>query len=184
MTAATSVASAEVSDPASPSSAPAPARAGTTRTSARSKARKRALDILFESEVRGTDPLVTLAERAADAEPPLRDYTRTLVEGVADHREAIDARISAALASGWTLPRTPKVDRSALRIAVLEIDHLEVPDSVAVSEAIRLVSDLSTDESPAFVHGVLGAIVDSKAPVPADTGSATAEEPGAHDVAS
>ena len=170
-----------MSDPASSSSAPA--RAGTARTSARSKARKRALDILFESEVRGTDPLVTLAERAADAEPPLRDYTRTLVEGVADHREAIDARISAALASGWTLPRTPKVDRSALRIAVLEIDHLEVPDSVAVSEAIRLVSDLSTDESPAFVHGVLGAIVDSKAPaVPAH--AATAEEPGAHGVAS
>ena len=79
--------------------------------------------------------LVTLAERAADAEPPLRDYTRTLVEGVADHREAIDARISAALAPGWTLPRTPKVDRSALRIAVLEIDHLAVPDAVAVAEA-------------------------------------------------
>lgn len=179
MTAATSGASAEVSDPASPSSAPAPARAGTARTSARSKARKRALDILFESEVRGTDPLVTLAERAADAEPPLRDYTRTLVEGVADHREAIDARISAALAKGWTLPRTPKVDRSALRIAVLEIDHLEVPDSVAVSEAVRLVSDLSTDESPSFVHGVLGAIVDSKPAAPS-----AEPAPAAEDVAS
>ena len=132
------------------------------RVSARAKARKRALDILFEAEVRGTDVLETLAARAADADPPLRDYTRTLVEGVADHREAIDARISAALAKGWTLPRTPRVDRSALRIAVLEIDHLSVPDAVAVSEAVRLVADLSTDESPAFVGGVLGAIVDSK----------------------
>lgn len=154
-----------MSDPASSSPS---TRTGTAagRGSARAKARKRALDILFEAEVRGTDALETLAARAADADPPLRDYTRTLVEGVADHREAIDARISGALAKGWTLPRTPRVDRSALRIAVLEIDHLDVPDAVAVAEAIRLVSDLSTDESPSFVGGVLGAIIDSKAPVP------------------
>lgn len=145
-----------MSEPATPSARPA------SRGSARSKARKRALDILFEAELRGTDPLETLEERAADAEPPLRDYTRTLVEGVARHREAIDARISAALAKGWTLPRTPRVDRSALRIAVLEIDHLDVPDAVAVSEAVRLVADLSTDDSPSFVGGVLGAIVTSK----------------------
>ena len=153
-----------MSDPASTS---APTPAAPVRVSARAKARKRALDILFESEVRGTDLLETLSARAADADPPLRDYTRTLVEGVADHREAIDARISAALAKGWTLPRTPRVDRSALRIAVLEIDHLAVPDAVAVAEAIRLVSDLSTDESPSFVSGVLGAIIDSKPAGPA-----------------
>jgi N utilization substance protein B len=152
-----------VSEPASSS---ASARAGTGRVSSRAKARKRALDILFEAEVRGTDPLETLAAHAADADPPLRDYTRVLVEGVADHRAAIDARISAALAQGWTLPRTPRVDRTALRIAVLEIDHLEVPDAVAVAEAVRLVGDLSTDESPKFVGGVLGAIVDSKASAP------------------
>jgi N utilization substance protein B len=132
------------------------------RGSARSKARKRALDILFESELRGRDALETLAERAAEADPPLRDYTRTLVEGVAAHRDQIDARISAALAKGWTLPRTPRVDRSALRIAVLEIDHLDVPDAVAVSEAVRLVADLSTDDSPSFVGGVLGAVVQTK----------------------
>ena len=156
-----------MSEPASPSPRPA-----SGRGSARSKARKRALDILFEAELRGNDPLQTLAERAADADPPLRDYTRTLVEGVADHRDAIDARISAALAQGWSLPRTPRVDRSALRIAVLEIDHLDVPDAVAVSEAIRLVADLSTDDSPSFVGGVLGAIVNSKAaPAPEDVAS-------------
>ena len=141
---------------------PPPVRPGS-RGSARSKARKRALDILFEADLRGTDPLATLAERAAEADPPLRDYTRTLVEGVADHRAEIDTRISGALAKGWTLPRTPRVDRSALRIAVLEIDHLDVPDAVAVAEAVRLVADLSTDDSPGFVGGVLGAIVDSKA---------------------
>ena len=151
-----------MSDPAiTPPAPPAP-----VRVSARAKARKRALDILFESEVRGTDVLETLAARAADADPPLRDYTRTLVEGVADHRDAIDTRISAALARGWSLPRLPRVDRSALRIAVLEIDHLTVPDAVAVAEAIRLVGDLSTDESPSFVGGVLGAIIDTKTPGP------------------
>ena len=154
-----------------PTPAPSsPVRPGSGRGSARSKARKRALDILFESELRGRDPLETLAERAAEADPPLRDYTRTLVEGVADHRDAIDKRISAALAKGWTLPRTPRVDRSALRIAVLEIDHLDVPDAVAVSEAVRLVADLSTDDSPSFVGGVLGAVVDTK--------DAPASEPG------
>ncbi len=160
-----------MSEAPSPSSSPA-ARPGSGRGSARSKARKRALDILFESELRGRDPLETLAERAAEADPPLRDYTRTLVEGVADHREAIDARISAALARGWTLPRTPRVDRSALRIAVLEIDHLEVPDAVAVSEAVRLVADLSTDDSPSFVGGVLGAVIDSKSATAPVTDSA------------
>ena len=145
-----------------PEAAAAPARPGS-RGSARSKARKRALDILFESELRGRDPLETLAERSEEADPPLREYTRTLVEGVVAHQDAIDARISKALAKGWTLPRTPRVDRSALRIAVLEIDHLDVPDAVAVSEAVRLVADLSTDDSPNFVGGVLGAVVDSKA---------------------
>jgi N utilization substance protein B len=152
---------------------PPPTRPSSGGGSARSKARKRALDILFEAELRGTDPLQTLAERAADAEPPLRDYTRTLVEGVAEHRGAIDARISAALAKGWSLPRTPRVDRSALRIAVLEIDHLDVPDAVAVAEAVRLVADLSTDDSPGFVGGVLGAIVSSKAPAPTVDGVAS-----------
>jgi transcription antitermination protein NusB len=160
-----------VSEPRPEPSTETPAAAATrpgSRGSARSKARKRALDILFESELRGRDPLETLAERAAEADPPLRDYTRTLVEGVVAHREAIDARISRALAKGWTLPRTPRVDRSALRIAVLEIDHLDVPDAVAVSEAVRLVADLSTDDSPNFVGGVLGAVVDSKpGPAPA-----------------
>lgn len=130
--------------------------------SARSKARKRALDILFESELRGTDALGTLAERTAEAEPPVREYTTTLVEGVVGHAEHIDARIAAVLTPGWTLPRLPRVDRNAMRIAVLEIDHLDVPDPVAVSEAVALVSDLSTDDSPAFVNGVLGSVVDTK----------------------
>jgi transcription antitermination protein NusB len=136
--------------------------AGKRRSPTRSKARKRALDILFEAELRGIDPLQTLAERTADAEPPVRDYTRTLVEGVSIHAESIDRRISAALAAGWTLPRLPRVDRTALRIATFELDHLGVSPAVAVSEAVRLVGDLSTDESPAFVNGVLRSLVDTR----------------------
>jgi N utilization substance protein B len=131
-------------------------------SSTRSKARKRALDILFEAELRDTDPVATLEERAADANPPVRDYTAELVRGVAAHTAEIDARISACLASGWTLPRMPRVDRNALRIAVYEIDYGQAPDAVAVAEAVQLVSELSTDESPAFVNGVLRAVTTSK----------------------
>jgi transcription antitermination protein NusB len=129
---------------------------------ARTKARKRALDILFEAELRGTDALATLAERTADSDPPIRDYTTALVQGVVAHLTEIDARIAAAVARGWSLTRLPRVDLIALRIAVLEIDHLDVPDAVAVSEAVALVSELSTDDSPAFVNGVLGTIVATK----------------------
>jgi transcription antitermination protein NusB len=131
-------------------------------SSTRSKARKRALDILFEAELRDTDPITTLEERAADANPPVREYTAELVRGVAAHTAEIDARISACLASGWTLPRMPRVDRNALRIAVFEIDYGQVPDAVAVAEAVQLVSELSTEESPAFVNGVLRAVTTSK----------------------
>ncbi len=136
----------------------AAARTGSTR----GKGRKRAVDIVFEADLRDADPLATLAERTDDAAPPVREFTRDLVEGVTAHRAEIDGRIAAALTPGWTLPRLPRVDRSVLRIAVYEIDHTPLPDAVAVSEAVRLVSELSTDESPAFVNGVLGSIVASK----------------------
>jgi N utilization substance protein B len=133
-------------------------RSGSTR----GKGRKRALDILFEAELRDTDPIATLAERTEDAAPPVREFTRELVEGVTAHRSEIDDRIRAALSSGWSLPRLPRVDRSVLRIAAYEIDHTALPDAVAVSEAVRLAAELSTDDSPAFVNGVLGAVVASK----------------------
>lgn len=133
-------------------------------SSTQTKARKRALDILFEAELREVDPLVTLAERAADAEPPVRDYTRELVRGVTSHQDGIDARIASALADGWSLARLPRVDRNLMRIAVYEIDHTNVPDAVAVSEAVSLVAQLSTDDSPSFVNGVLGTVVGTKSP--------------------
>ena len=147
---------------------PAGGHPGRTR-SARTKARKRALDILFESELRGRTATETLAERATDAENPIREYTADLVRGVEAHRSEIDRRISRHLSDGWTLERMPRVDRAAVRIAVYEIDHVDdVPDAVAVAEAVDLVGDLSTDESPAYVNGLLGAIVATKTPIAAN----------------
>ena len=133
--------------------------------SARTKARKRALDVLFESELRGLPLDGTLAERREANEPPVNDYTVTLVQGVTEHRERIDGLL-ASYSQGWTLDRMPSVDRNVLRLAVFEVLYVDdVPDAVAVSEALGLVRDLSTDESPAFVNGVLGAIVRNKADI-------------------
>jgi N utilization substance protein B len=130
---------------------------------ARSKARKRALDVMFESEARGLSPDGTLPERMAAAEPPVNEYTVRLVRGVTEHQGRIDGLLST-YSQGWSLQRMPAVDRNALRIGVFEVLYVdEVPDAVAVSEAINLVRDLSTDDSPAFVNGVLGNIVRDKA---------------------
>ncbi|MCY4727333.1 transcription antitermination factor NusB [Nocardioides sp. STR2] len=126
---------------------------------ARSKARKRALDILFASELRSEDPVVAL-ERAIEAgEGPTNDYTTTLVRGVVEHRERID-EVLTTYSKGWTLSRMPAVDRNVLRIGVFELlwGDDDVPDTVAVSEALHLVQDLSTDDSPAFVNGLLGSV--------------------------
>ncbi|MGH3448324.1 MAG: transcription antitermination factor NusB [Nocardioidaceae bacterium] len=126
--------------------------------SARTKARKRALDILFESELRGLGAGGTLADRTAGADPPLNPYTVTLVEGVTAHTADIDALISE-LSSGWSLARMPAVDRNILRVGVFELRHGEgVPSAVAISEAVALAKELSTDESPAFVNGVLAKV--------------------------
>ncbi|WP_416952783.1 transcription antitermination factor NusB [Nocardioides sp. T5] len=126
---------------------------------ARSKARKRALDILFASELRSEDPVVAL-ERAIEAgEGPTNDYTTTLVRGVVEHRARID-EVLTTYSKGWTLARMPAVDRNVLRIGVFELlwGDDDVPDTVAVSEALHLVQDLSTDDSPAFVNGLLGSV--------------------------
>jgi transcription antitermination protein NusB len=126
---------------------------------ARSKARKRALDVLYAAEMRGQDPVAALEAAVADGEGPTNPYTETLVRGVTEHRERIDELIGQ-YAQGWTLDRMPAVDRNALRIGAFELLYTdEVPDAVAVSEAVALVRNLSTDESPAFVNGVLGSML-------------------------
>ena len=129
---------------------------------ARSKARKRALDMLFECEVRGLPLNGTLDERVLAADPPVNEYTVRLVRGVTEHLGRVDELV-ATYAEGWSLERMPAVDRNALRIGVFEIMYVDdVPDPVAVSEATNLVNDLSTDDSPAFVNGLLGRLLDLK----------------------
>ena len=130
--------------------------------SARGKARKRALDMLFESEQRGVPAADVLAQRRDLAEPPVADYTVELVEGVDAHRERID-ELLATYAEGCTLDRMPAVDRNVLRIGAFELLWSpDVPDPVAISEAVGLVRELSTDESPGFVNGLLARLLDLK----------------------
>ena len=129
--------------------------------SARSKARKRALDVLFESDLRDVDPLQTLRDRLASRNGDLVasvDYALTLVEGVVEHRDRID-EILSTYAEGWTLDRMPAVDRAILRIALYELLWCaDIPDAVAIDEAVELAKSLSTDESPRFVNGLLGRV--------------------------
>ena len=125
---------------------------------ARSKARKRALDILFEAELRGLPTLQLLSERQSLGDVPVQPYAAELVRGVAANRERIDELISWNLVD-WTLERMPAVDRNILRIGVYELLWAnDVPDGVAISEAVALAQDLSTDNSPSFVNGVLARI--------------------------
>ncbi len=131
---------------------------------ARSKARKRAVDILYEADLRGTDRLELLRERIADGQPPIGEHTVRLVEGVAEHGQRIDELIDTH-ARGWSLDRLPDVDRAILRMATFELLWLDdVPDPVVIDEAVQLAKTLSTDDSPAFVNGVLGGILDAEVP--------------------
>jgi transcription antitermination protein NusB len=130
--------------------------------SARSKARKRALDVLFESEQRGVDVLETLAGRVAAADPPVSEFTVELVEGVVAHRDRIDELLTT-YSQGWSLDRMPAVDRAVLRLGTFELLWLDdVPDAVVVDQAVELARYLSTDDSPGFVNGVLGRLLDLK----------------------
>jgi transcription antitermination protein NusB len=129
---------------------------------ARSKARKRALDVLFEAELRGEPVLEILNERAADSEPPISAYARELVEGVQAHRARIDELLTDH-SRGWALDRMPAVDRNILRIGAYELLWQDqIPDAVAISEAVQLAKDLSTEGSPTFVNGLLARLLELK----------------------
>ncbi|HEY2166665.1 MAG TPA: transcription antitermination factor NusB [Jatrophihabitantaceae bacterium] len=126
---------------------------------ARTKARKRAVDILYEAGARGIDPLIALAERQSLAEPPVNEYTVELVQGISANAARID-EILGEVAQGWTVARMPDVDRALLRVAVFELLWRDdVPDAVAIDEAVELAKSLSTESSPRFVNGVLGRVV-------------------------
>jgi N utilization substance protein B len=131
---------------------------------ARSKARKRAVDILYEADLRRSDPLAVLRDRVADGNPPVPEHAVRLVEGVVEQQPRIDELIEQHT-RGWSLERLPDVDRAILRMAVYELLWVDdVPDAVAIDEAVELAKALSTDDSPAYVNGVLGAIVASEIP--------------------
>ena len=129
---------------------------------ARSKARKRAVDVLYEAGQRDGDALVTLKDRLAQSDPPVPEYAVELVEGVVVNRVRIDELLST-YAEEWTLDRMPPVDLAILRLGVFELLWRDdVPDAVVVSEAVELASTLSTDESPAFVNGLLARLLSLK----------------------
>jgi N utilization substance protein B len=135
--------------------------------SARTKARARALDILFEADQRGLNAEALLDQRLGDPESRAGNnpYTATLVRGVVEKWRDINAALTD-YSQGWTLERMPAVDRAILRIGAWEILwNDDIPDVVAISEAVALATELSTDESPSFVNGLLGRLSEVKATI-------------------
>lgn len=131
---------------------------------ARTKARKRALDLLFEAEQRQVNVGELLRQRLAApvTEAPLSEFTGDLVSGVVEHWTQIDELI-ATYSQGWTLARMPAVDRSILRLGAYEVLYsTDIPEAVAISEWVGLATELSTDDSPKFVNGLLGRLVEVK----------------------
>jgi len=125
--------------------------------SARGKARKRALDFLYESDMRGSDVLALLASRPPE-DISEGEYSKFLVEGVIAHKEKIDELITT-YAQGWDMDRMPAIDRNILRLAIFEILYTDLDDQIAASQAVELATDLSTIDSASYVNGVLGRII-------------------------
>ncbi|MFC4032070.1 transcription antitermination factor NusB [Streptomyces polygonati] len=134
---------------------------------ARNKARTRAFQIMFEAEQRGAAPTSVMADwirlaRTDDRQPPVTEYTRQLVEGYEAHASRID-ELLAGHSVGWTLDRMPVVDRSLLRLGAYELLwEDDVPDAVVLDEAVQLAKEFSTDDSPSFVNGLLGRLMELK----------------------
>jgi transcription antitermination protein NusB len=138
--------------------------------SARSKARKQALDLLYEADIRGGSALEILqtrdvAEEGPDARP-IREFTKELITGVSENSRKIDELITT-YAQGWDMDRLPAVDRNILRLGIYEIIwSTELADGIAIDEALTLAKELSTDESAGYIHGVLGKISSIKESIP------------------
>lgn len=134
-----------------------PAEAPDARRPARTKARKQALDLLYAADLRGVDVAELLAQATAEGE--VRDYTVQLLEAVATHRQEIDTLLVACLAEDWSLERMPRVDRCLARLAVAEVLSGAVAPAVAIEQATALATELSTDDSAAFLNGLLASVV-------------------------
>ncbi|HEY7488239.1 MAG TPA: transcription antitermination factor NusB [Streptosporangiaceae bacterium] len=131
---------------------------------ARTKARRLALDTLYAAELRDLPPMEVLGQRQRDPRDEISEYDHAvrLIEGVDTQRERIDELIST-YSVGWTLDRMPAVDRNLLRIGVYELLWVDdVPDGVAISEAVALATELSTGESPRFINGLLSRLQELK----------------------
>lgn len=138
--------------------------------SARSKARKQALDLLYEADIRGGSALELLQSRDVIEEGPearpIRDFTKELISGIAENIRKIDELITT-YAQGWDMDRLPAVDRNILRLAIYEIVwSTDLADGIAIDEALTLAKELSTDESAGYIHGVLGKISSIKESIP------------------
>jgi N utilization substance protein B len=135
---------------------------------ARTKARKRALDVLYSADMRGESiNTALLAEENRHLADPKRggswEYASEIVRGVVDHGDEIDELIET-YSQGWTLERMPAVDRAILRIGIWEVLYNEqVPDAVAIAEAVESATVLSTEDSSSFVNGLLGRIAQTRA---------------------
>jgi N utilization substance protein B len=130
--------------------------------SARSKARKQALDLLYEADIRSANPAAILESRETTEEGPdarpIREFTRELIGGVVENSRKIDELI-ATYAQGWDMDRLAAVDRNILRLGIYEIIWSDdVADGIAIDEALTLAQELSTDDSATFIHGLLGKI--------------------------
>ncbi|GAA3046930.1 hypothetical protein GCM10010528_27650 [Gordonia defluvii] len=157
----------------------------------RHKARNRAVDLLFEAEAKGVSPMDLIAERRKifvldDSVGSIHDYTAVAVAGVAGDQAQVDAVIASHL-DKWQLDRLPAVDRAILRLATWELfNAVDVDPVVIVDEAVQLAKELSTDNSPAFVNGVLAKIAElapqvraaAAAAPPPDSGD---RAPGGHE---
>ncbi|WP_460628805.1 transcription antitermination factor NusB [Intrasporangium mesophilum] len=134
---------------------------------ARTKARSRALDILFEADQRGMNAQTLLEQRLTDSESRVGNnpYSAEIVRGVVAKWTDINTALTD-YSQGWTIERMPAVDRAILRMGAWEVLYNdEIPDAVAISEAVALATDLSTDESPSFVNGLLGRLAEVKATI-------------------
>lgn len=130
--------------------------------STRSKARKAALDLLYESDIRKARAGDLMQSRITELEYVIRDFTKELVEGVESNRRKIDELI-ATYSQGWDMDRMPVIDRNILRLAIYEILwSTNVPQAVAINEALELAQTLSTDESSKYINGVLSKVVEIK----------------------
>jgi transcription antitermination protein NusB len=130
--------------------------------STRSKARKAALDLLYEGDIRKTSPSALMLQRIADVEYVIRDFTNELIDGVEQNRRKIDELITT-YSQGWDMDRMPVIDRNILRIGIYEVLwSKDVPEAVAISEALELAQTLSTDDSSKYINGVLSKVLEIK----------------------